>query len=107
MIDLTKIYYFIFGALTIAGGIMGFVKKSSYVSLVAGGLSGVLLFIAALWLKDKPQNGLILGAVVSIALAGKFLPKFLKNHDWMPGGTMSVLSVIAIIVTLLAFATKK
>ena len=106
MIDLTKIYYFIFGALTIAGGIRGFINKGSKESLIAGAISGVLLLIAGLWLKDKPQNGLILGAVVSIALAGRFLPKFLKSHDWMPSGTMSVLSVIGIIVTLLAFAKK-
>ena len=106
MIDLTKIYYFIFGALTIAGGIMGFVKKHSHVSLIAGGISGVLLLIAALLLKDKTQPGLILGLVVSLALAGQFLPKFLQKHTWMPAGMMSVLSVIAIIVTLLAFAKK-
>ena len=106
MIDLTKIYYFIFGALTIAGGIKGFVKAHSPWSLIAGLLSGVLLLIAGLWLKDKPQNGLILGVVVSLALAGRFLPKFLKSHDWMPAGMMSVLSVIAIILTALAFAKK-
>ena len=106
MIDLTKIYYFIFGALTIAGGIMGFVKKHSNASLVAGGLSGVLLLIAGIWLKDKPQNGLILGAVVSFALAGWFGWKFIQKHSWMPAGMMTVLSVIGLIVTLLAFAKK-
>ena len=106
MIDMTKLYYFIFGALTIAGGIMGFVKKHSYASLVAGGLCGVLLLIAGLLLRDKPQQGLILGVVVSIALAGQFLPKFLAKHSWMPAGMMSVLSIIAIIMTALAFAKK-
>ena len=44
--------------------------------------------------------------IAIIALAGRFLPKFLKSHDWMPAGTMSVLSVIGIIVTLFAFAKK-
>ena len=106
MIELAKIYYFIFGALTIAGGIMGFVKKGSYASLIAGGLSGVLLLIAAVWLKDKPQNGLILGGVVAVALAGRFIPAFMKKFDWMPAGLMAVLSVIGLIVTLLAFAKK-
>ena len=106
MIEIAKIYYFVFGALTIAGGIMGFVKKGSYISLVAGGLCGVLFFIAALWLKEKPQNGLILGAVVSLALAGQFVPAFLKKFNWMPAGLMAVLSVIALIVTLLAFAKR-
>ena len=106
MIDMTKLYYFIFGALTIAGGIMGFVKKHSYASLVAGGLCGVLLLIAGLLLREKPQAGLILGAVVSLALAGQFLPKFIQKHSWMPAGMMSVLSIIAIIMTALAFAKK-
>ena len=106
MIEIAKNYYFVFGALSIVGGIMGFVKKSSYISLVAGGLCGVLLLIAALWLKDKPQNGLILGAVVSIVLAGRFIPAFLKKFDWMPAGLMAVLSVVGVIVTALAFAKR-
>ena len=106
MIDLTKIYYFIFGALTIAGGIMGFVKKSSMASLVAGGLAGVLLLIAGAWIQQKPQNGLILGGVVSLALAGRFIPIFLDKHKFMPAGMMSILSIIGLIATALAFAKK-
>ena len=106
MLDIAKNYYFVFGGLTIVGGIMGFVKKGSMASLIAGGLSGILLLIAALWLRDKPQNGLILGAIVSLALAGRFLPAFLKKFDWMPAGFMAVLSVIGLIVTALAFAKK-
>ena len=106
MIEIAKNYYFIFGGLTIVGGLMGFIKKGSAISLVAGGLCGVLLFIAALWLKEKPQNGLILGAVVSLALAGQFIPAFIKKFNWMPAGLMAVLSVVALIVTALAFAKK-
>ena len=106
MIEIAKNYYFVFGGLTIAGGLMGFIKKGSAASLIAGGLSGILLLIAAIWLKDRPQNGLILGAVVSFALAGRFIPAFLKKFDWMPAGLMAVLSVIGLIVTALAFAKK-
>ena len=106
MLEIAKNYYFVFGGLAIAGGIMGFVKKGSMASLIAGGLSGILLLIAALWLKDKPQNGLILGAVVSLALAGRFLPAFLKKFDWMPAGLMAVLSVIGLIITAVAFTKK-
>ena len=106
MIEIAKNYYFVFGALAIAGGLMGFIKKGSAASLIAGGLSGILLLIAAIWLKDRPQNGLILGAVVSFALAGRFIPAFLKKFDWMPAGLMAVLSVIGLIITALAFAKK-
>ena len=106
MIDLTKTYYFIFGALTIIGGVMGFVKKSSVPSLIAGGLCGVLLMIAGALLKDKTQPGLILGLVVSIALAAQFLPKFIAKHSFMPAGLMSILSIVAVILTLLSFAKR-
>lgn len=106
MIEIAKNYYFVFGGLTIVGGIMGFVKKGSVASVVAGGLAGVLLIIAALWLKEKPQNGLILGGVISLALAGRFLPLFLKKFDWMPAGLIAVLSVIGVIVTVVAFAKR-
>ena len=106
MIDVTKIYYFVFGALTIVGGVMGFVKKASTASLIAGGLCGVLLLIAGLMLRDKPQAGLILGGVVSLALAAQFLPAFLNKFNWMPAGMMSVLSLLGIIATVVGFAKR-
>ena len=85
---------------------MGFVKKSSNASLIAGGLAGILLLIAGVWIQQKPQNALILGGVVSLALAGRFLPAFLDKHKFMPAGMMTILSIIGLIVTALAFAKK-
>ena len=106
MIDQTKIYLFVFGALTIAGGVMGYVKASSMPSLIAGGISGILLLIAGALIPSKPQAGLILGLVISIALAGRFVPAFLKTHNFMPAGMMSILSVIGILMTILALVRK-
>lgn len=109
MLELTRIYYFVFAALTIAGGIMGLVAGKSQKSLVYGALAGVLLLIAGVWIQQKPQNaltGLIIGGVVSLALAGRFIPGFIEKHKFMPAGMMSILSVIGVIVTLLAFAKK-
>ncbi len=104
MIPIVKLYYFIFGALTILGGLMGFLKKHSVASLIAGGLCGILLIIAGVLLKDKVPPALILGGVVSLALLGKFLPAFLHKHTWMPGGIMCILALIGIIVSVLGFA---
>jgi len=106
MIEVTKIYYFVFGALTIIGGVMGLVKGKSTISLIAGGLCGVLLLIAGLLLRDKPQAGLILGGIVSLALAAQFLPKFIAKFNWMPAGMMIVLSILGIIATLVGFAKR-
>jgi uncharacterized membrane protein (UPF0136 family) len=104
MIEPTRIYYFIFGALTIVGGVMGFVKAKSKASLIAGGVSGVLLLLAGWLIATKLYVGLGLGMVVSLALAGRFVPGFLESKKMMPAGMMAILSVIAIILTGAALA---
>ena len=106
MLDLTRNYYFVFGALTIAGGVMGFVKAKSKASLIAGGISGALLLVAGVVIGTQIYVGLGLGLVVSIALAGRFVPSFLETKKVMPAGMMSVLSVIGIVLTALALARK-
>ena len=107
MLDLTKIFCFIFGALTIAGGVIGYVKAASAPSLIAGSISGVLLIIAGVLIgSGKVQPGLILGAILSLALAGMFVPRFLNTHTFMPAGMMSILSVIGIVLTVVALVRK-
>lgn len=106
MIDLTRIYYFIFAALTIVGGVMGFVKAGSTASIVAGGISGVLIVIAALLLKTNLVVGLALGGVVALALAGRFAPAFISTGKFMPAGMMTILSAIAVVLTVVAFVKK-
>jgi hypothetical protein len=44
MIGGAKIYFIVFGILTIAGGVLGYVKAGSMASIIAGSISGVLLF---------------------------------------------------------------
>ena len=107
MLDLTKNYYFIFGALTILGGVIGFVKAGSKASLIAGGVSGALILVAA-WLvmSGKAQAGLILGLVISTLLAARFLPAFLKTKKPMPAGMMAVLSMIGTVLSVLALVKK-
>ena len=50
--------------------------------------------------------GLILAGVVSILLAGRFVPAFLKTGQAMPAGLMSVLSVLGVIVAIVAWIKK-
>ena len=106
MIGPAKIYFIIFGLLTIIGGVIGFVKAGSTASIIAGSISGVLLFVAALLLPQNLAVGLILAGVVSILLAGKFVPAFLKTGQAMPAGLMSVLSVLGVIVAIVAWIKK-
>jgi uncharacterized membrane protein (UPF0136 family) len=106
MIGAAKIYFLVFGVLTIAGGIMGYVKAGSVISIVAGVISGLLLVAAALLLPQQLMAGLIIAAAVSLLLAAQFVPKFLRTGSAMPAGLMSALSVIGIIVVVAAWLRK-
>jgi uncharacterized membrane protein (UPF0136 family) len=101
-----KTYFIIFGVLTIAGGIIGFVKAGSTPSLIAGSVAGILLLVAAFLLPAHQLAGLILALVVSVLLAGQFVPKFIRTGKVMPAGVMSILSVIGIVWAIIA-AVKK
>jgi uncharacterized membrane protein (UPF0136 family) len=102
----TKIYFIVFGVLTIAGGIIGYVKANSVPSIVAGSITGILLVAAAFLLSDHQVAGLALGLIVSLFLAGQFIPKFIRTGKAMPAGMMSILSVVGIVMAVLAWMKK-
>ena len=80
MIGPAKIYFIIFGLLTIVGGVIGYVKAGSTASIIAG--------------------------IVSVGLAGKFIPNFMSTGKVMPAGLMSALSVIGVIMAIVAWIKK-
>ncbi len=101
-----KIYYIIFGILTIVGGVMGYLKVGSKASLIAGGVCGVLLLVAAFLFSGSFQWALFLGLIVSVILAGKFIPDLLQKGGFFPTGVMALLSVISIGVTIYTWTKK-
>jgi uncharacterized membrane protein (UPF0136 family) len=106
LMEATKIYFILFGVLTIAGGIVGYVKAGSVASVIAGSITGVLLLVAAFLLPQHRAVGLATAFVISLVLAGQFVPKFLQTGRVMPAGMMSILSVIGLIVAIVAWIKK-
>jgi len=104
--DATSIYFLIFGALTIIGGVIGYVKAGSVPSIVAGAITGILLLIAGWILPNNRMVGLVMAFVVSLLLAIQFAPKFFRTGKVMPAGLMSILSVIGLIVVAIAWLKK-
>jgi uncharacterized membrane protein (UPF0136 family) len=104
--EAAKIYFIVFGVLTILGGIVGYVKAGSVASIIAGSITGVLLLVAAFVLPEHRMVGFATALIVSLLLAGQFIPKFLQTGRVMPAGIMSVLSAIGVIVVILAWVKK-
>ncbi len=103
MMDAVRSYLFVFGLFTIAGGVIGFVKAKSIPSIVAGGIFGLLLLVAGFVIgAGQPHGGLIMGLVVSLLLAGRFVPSFTKTRKMMPAGMMVILSIGGIALTSIA-----
>ncbi|HEX8490648.1 MAG TPA: TMEM14 family protein, partial [Chthoniobacterales bacterium] len=106
MIGPAKIYFIIFGLLTIVGGVIGYVKAGSTISIIAGSISGIALIVAAFLLPGNVALGLALAGLISILLAGRFIPAFMKTGAVMPAGLMSILSVIGVIMAIVAWIKK-
>jgi len=104
--EATKIYFGVFGVLTIAGGVVGYVKAGSVASIIAGSITGVLLLVAAFLLPEHRAIGLATAFIVSLLLAAQFVPKFIRTGRVMPPGMMSVLSVIGVIAAIVAWVKK-
>ena len=84
-----------YGALSLAGGVMGYVRANSRASLIAGGVSGLLLLGGAALAVSQPAVGLGLAAVVSAALVARFARGALSKRNSvayvMVGGGVAVL----------------
>lgn len=106
MLGPTKIYFIVFGLLTIAGGIVGYFKAGSVVSIIAGAITGILLLIGAWLLPEHLAAGLTIALFTSALLAAQFVPKFLSTGKVMPAGLMSILSAIGIVMAVLAWMRK-
>jgi len=104
--DGTQLYFLIFGALTIIGGVIGYVKAGSLPSIIAGAITGVLLLVVGWILPTNRAVGLLIALIVSLLLAAQFVPKLIRTGKMMPAGLMSILSVIGIVVAIVAWLKK-
>lgn len=114
MIDAVRFYDLFFMAMCALGGGVGYARAKSKASLIAGGVSAVVLGVASLMLDPVwyfrrehgygPVPGLVLTLVVSVALAGRFVPAFAKTKKPMPAGLMSVLAAIGVVLSIAALA---
>ena len=102
LFQLSQLYLAVFGVLTIAGGVMGYVKAKSRASIIAGSVAGGLLLVASWLVSTQGRNGLILGFMVSLSLAIRFVRAYVASRKVMPAGLMAVLGAVGVVLTSLA-----
>ena len=91
---------FVYGILALIGGIMGYVQANSKVSLISGGISGLLLIFAAFMQLQGQFWGLLLAALVTAVLVVFFCLRLAKTRKLMPSGLMAILGMVALVLML-------
>jgi uncharacterized membrane protein (UPF0136 family) len=98
----------LYGLVSITGGILGYMKGST-VSLVAGGIAGVLLILAAVGISRWPTASLIVALILALLLVGRFGMALLTRGEQLTtvlyntSIVMVVGGVIVIVCSALAF----
>jgi len=83
------------GSLIALGGAMGFAKKKSVPSLVAGvGLGGALVYTSVMINSGKEFEGHALGSGVGLLLAAGMGARFVKTGAFMPAGMVALLGTV-------------
>lgn len=90
-----------YGALSIVGGIIGFVQAGSKVSLISGLISGILLIAGAMLIRQGNAAGFFLSLIVTAGLIAVFAVRLAKTRKAMPAGLMIIAGIAALAVMLL------
>lgn len=85
-------------ALLIVGGLMGFIKGKSRISLISSAIFAVVLALVALG--TIPSKYVAIGLVAFLLVF--FGARFMRSKKVMPAGMMSVVSLIVLILLLTA-----
>lgn len=97
---LKTIATFLYGLFVLIGGVMGYVKADSKVSLIAGGICGALLLVSAGLMYKELLPGWICAVVVTLALVGFFGYRFSLAYAIWPPGIMALISLIMLGILL-------
>lgn len=97
-------YYFVFGLLTILGGFLGYLRKKSKPSLIAGFILGVGLLACSNWMQREPMYAATSSLVICLIIFLRFFSVWSRTQKLIPHVPLMILSftgvAIAVIVLL-------
>jgi uncharacterized membrane protein (UPF0136 family) len=85
---------FVYGFINIAGGFMGFMMAKSVMSLVVGGLAGLLVIACAAMAASKPAMAFRAAGVISLALLGFWIFRFTEVSAAGKSTMMPMMNIV-------------
>ena len=89
-----------YGLLSIGGGVMGYLKSQSKISLISGGISGLLLLILALMMNLGLSWAYPIAATIIGVLIVVFILRWFKTKKLMPAVPMIFFGVVSLILII-------
>ena len=89
-----------YGLLSIGGGVMGYIKSQSKVSLISGGVIGLLLLILAGIMNSGNQWAATVAAIIISLLIIVFIVRWFKTKKFMPAVPMIFFGVVSLVLIL-------
>lgn len=98
MIEVAKATILVLSVLMLAGGAMGFIRKKSKVSLIAGGASAILLLASFFISLNNARTGLAIADGIALTLMIVFAVRLAKTRVLMPGAAIFVICLIGLVL---------
>ncbi len=89
-----------YGILVFAGGILGYVKSSSKISLISGVAGGILLLVSAFAQWQELSWGKPLAIAIAAILSLAFVGRLVKTQKFMPSGLLLLAGLAALAALL-------
>ncbi len=89
-----------YSLLSIGGGIMGYTKSQSKISLISGGVSGLLLLILAVMMYSGNQWAAVASAVIISLLVVTFIVRWFKTKKSVPALPMIFFGAVCLVLIL-------
>lgn len=98
----TATIVFVYGLAIALGGIMGFVRGGSQISLISGGSFGLALLLCSWYIGKEKIAAQYVALGLTFVLDGLFTWRFAKTLQFFPTGLLSLISLAAMIVLALS-----
>ncbi|MDJ0901004.1 MAG: TMEM14 family protein [Xenococcus sp. MO_188.B8] len=89
-----------YGMLSIGGGVIGYLKSRSKVSLISGGVSGLLLLVLALMMYSGLSWANPIAVAIISLLIFVFIVRWFKTKKPMPAFPMIFFGVVSLVLIL-------